>query len=468
MSEILKPLMTDETGQAIVEALTQQEMTQTRIAEINAAAVASKQEIGALTDSSKQSIETKTDEQVARIPEVTKLSEDVGQLKDDLAERKDLYDSILQIRSTDNILNPKKLINNKDIDYRTGEVIDTTSNKSVSELIEVDPSVQLRVTTGYNESLCQYDETGKKIAFTGKFNSTTPITLEENTKYVRMAIWNSTLPFMLYQSNTNKEYVEYGIYSENVRKIVKIYNSETEEEIFLKLYNALKAGNCDVYWEQGTYEFSTIFELLKTKYGWGTAYELPIGGNCRYYFNGSKLTATAISSDNNVLGNESLMGSIRRAGSYELYDAIFEATGMVYVVHDEASGSNITYTRKYHNIRMHYITDSSKRPYGMCLGGGTGLKGCVDFDGCVFITDADQTSIDGGYHGHGKEDESVFYATVRNCYFSKGFQDGALATNETAQLVFCNNSVPNTSSIPHNDKWNPIVWGNEIRNKLTT
>lgn len=84
MSEILKPLMTDETGQAIVEALTQQEMTQTRIAEINAAAVASKQEIGALTDSSKQSIETKTDEQVARIPEVTDLAADVGQLKGEI------------------------------------------------------------------------------------------------------------------------------------------------------------------------------------------------------------------------------------------------------------------------------------------------------------------------------------------------------------------------------------------------
>lgn len=85
MSEILKPLMLDETGKAIVEALTQQDMTQTRIEEINTASNTAKQEIKELTKTSKQSIETKTNEQLARIPEVTELSGDVNQLKDDVA-----------------------------------------------------------------------------------------------------------------------------------------------------------------------------------------------------------------------------------------------------------------------------------------------------------------------------------------------------------------------------------------------
>lgn len=75
MSEIIKPLFLDETGKAIVEALTQREMTKTRIAEINAAA-----------DAAKSGIETKTDEQVERITEVTALAEDVNQLKEDLVE----------------------------------------------------------------------------------------------------------------------------------------------------------------------------------------------------------------------------------------------------------------------------------------------------------------------------------------------------------------------------------------------
>lgn len=73
MSEIIKPLMLDETGKAIAEALTQQNMTQNRIAEINAAA-----------DAAKAGIQEKTDEQVARIPEVTALAEDVSQLNGDL------------------------------------------------------------------------------------------------------------------------------------------------------------------------------------------------------------------------------------------------------------------------------------------------------------------------------------------------------------------------------------------------
>lgn len=78
MSEIIKPLMLDETGKAIVEALTQREITQTRIAEINAAA-----------DAAKSGIETKTYEQVARIPEVMALAEDVTQLNKDLETLKD-------------------------------------------------------------------------------------------------------------------------------------------------------------------------------------------------------------------------------------------------------------------------------------------------------------------------------------------------------------------------------------------
>lgn len=73
MRDIIKPLMLDETGKAIVEALTQQEITQTRIAEINAAA-----------ENSKTAIKQKTDEQLAKIPEVTELAEHVSSLKGEL------------------------------------------------------------------------------------------------------------------------------------------------------------------------------------------------------------------------------------------------------------------------------------------------------------------------------------------------------------------------------------------------
>lgn len=74
MSSVTKPLMLDDTAKQIVEALTQREMTQTRIREINEAA-----------DAVGGAIEAKAEEQLARIPEVTKLQEDVEQNRSDIA-----------------------------------------------------------------------------------------------------------------------------------------------------------------------------------------------------------------------------------------------------------------------------------------------------------------------------------------------------------------------------------------------
>lgn len=379
---------------------------------------------------------------------VAKVANDVGALKENL-----------EIQNTPNMLNPDTLIKGKVIDSE-GNVVDTTQNRSTSGLIGVDVSLPLKITTAGNQVLCQYDSAGNKILRTLEFSATSPVTLESNTKYIRVCVWNSTIPStMLYQSVETLSYVPYHVYSKKIRDRIDIYTTDTEEEIYLKLYNAYLLGNCDVYWERGTYEFSTIFELLKTKYGRNTAYELPIGGNCRYFFNGATLKATAVSEDTNVLGNESLLGSWRRDGSYELHDGFLESTGMVYVVHDEASGLSEPYIRKYKNIRMKYDADTSKRPSGFCLGGGTGLNGYIEIDGCVFETNSDST-IDGGYHGHSKDVSSTFNVLVKNCYFSKAFQKGTLATNESANLVFTGSTalvIPSSGN-----KWNVTQWNNEV------
>ena len=95
MSDIIKPLMLDETGKAIVEALTQQDMTQQRISEINTAAGTAKQEIENKKTDSVSAVENKTTECInaitqkgaetlESIPEdYTTLSSDVGALKGD-------------------------------------------------------------------------------------------------------------------------------------------------------------------------------------------------------------------------------------------------------------------------------------------------------------------------------------------------------------------------------------------------
>lgn len=129
-------------------------------------------------------------------------------LKGGLGEQMSLYDGILQIKPSANLLNPEKLMNKKTIDAN-GNVADTTADTSVSEFIEVDPSIQLRVTTYLNQSLIQYDSNGSKLTGTSTFNYNTPITLESNAKYIRIKVYNNSLPFMLYQSDTVKNYEEY-------------------------------------------------------------------------------------------------------------------------------------------------------------------------------------------------------------------------------------------------------------------
>ena len=401
-----------------------------------------------------------------KVSEMTQgLPEAVNSLKEDLDDSNILYNNILQIKNTINMLNPNKLKTGKVIGSN-GEVIDGLSTRSTSELINVNPSIKLRVTTELNQSLAQYDSTGNKLAYTDTFNSLNPIDLNEDTKYIRICVWNDTLPFMLYQSDKILSYTDYKKYSENVRELVNIYASDTEEKIYLKLYDACNKGNCDVYWEYGVYEFSTIFELIKTKYGKVTAYELPIGGNCRYFFNGSTIIGTGISSDSNVINNSSIFGSWRKAQSYELHDGIFIANHLVYCVHEEASSSPIPYRTKYHNLRMFHntVTDDYDTAIGLrkCIGAGTGLHPNVEVSNCYFQTDHGK---DIGWHGHNSDDKTTSYINIHNCYFSHGISTDNLSTNETAELIFNGNSAPIIPITNHNGVkgWKVFAWNNEKR-----
>ena len=412
---------------------------------------------GATTEQAQQIEQNKTD--------IASLKEETGSLKEDLDDSNILYNNILQIKNTINMLNPNKLKTGKVIGSN-GEVIDGLSTRSTSELINVNPSIKLRVTTELYQSLAQYDSTGNKLAYTDTFNSLNPIDLNEDTKYIRICVWNDTLPFMLYQSDEILSYTDYGKYSENVRELVNIYASDTEEEIYLKLYDACGKGNCDIYWEYGVYEFSTIFELIKTKYGKVTAYELPIGGNCRYFFNGSTIIGTGINSDSNVINNSSIFGSWRKAQSYELHNGIFIANHLIYCVHEEADSSPIPYRTKYHNLSMFHntVTDDYDITIGLrkCIGAGTGLHPNVEVSNCYFQTDHGK---DIGWHGHKSDDKTTSYINIHNCYFSHGIATDNLSTNETAELIFNGNSTPIIPITNHNGVkgWKVFAWNNEKR-----
>ena len=242
-----------------------------------------------------------------------------------------------------------------------------------------------------------------------------------------------------------------------VRPVINILKADSEEQIFTKLCDAWYTQDCDVYFEYGTYNFNSIFDLMKTKYQWITAYELPIGSNCRYYFNNSTLIATYTGTDENVANNTSLMGSHRDSGSYELHDGNLVANNIVYAVHDEASGLEKEYLRKYVNMNMKYIKGDKSQYLSKCIGGGTGQNGSVIIDNCFFDSN-DYKDV--SYHGT-DNNTGTFNISITNSYFSNGVGLDTLGANENAILKYSNNS--HKVNVNNSDRWTVYSWNNETR-----
>lgn len=174
MSEIIKPLILDETGKAIVEALTQREMTKTRIAEINAAA-----------DAAKSGIETKTDEQVERITEVTALAEDVNQLKADIES---LIDKSLN------------LITELNYGYTYGsdsESIAESASNIITNLIEVETNTDYIIYSVKSDGTIPYTRiiTYKSDGSFGNTSSPTTIGVDNGDGTYTVSFTTSNLKF---------------------------------------------------------------------------------------------------------------------------------------------------------------------------------------------------------------------------------------------------------------------------------
>ena len=288
--------------------------------------------------------------------------------------------------------------------------------------------------------------------------------------YVAFEYYRGSLFSDFYVSKVNNNLNRYAYSTifkqKDVRPRIDIYVTDTEEEIFLMLCNAWYTEDCDVHFEHGNYSFDSIFGLMKSKYEWNTAYELPIGGNCRYFFNGSTLTALYTGSDSNVAGNASLLGSNRKPGNYELFDGTLIANNIIYVVHDEAGASPKAYTRKYHNLTMKYIAGDNSRYLSKCIGGGTGLFGNVEIDNCRFFSERTSSAIanmrEASYHGCTESDaESNITVTVKNCWFDNCFSIENLGANQTAECFYSGNSA---KANPSKAGWDVYAFANEVRN----
>ncbi|MBQ0167768.1 MAG: hypothetical protein KBT02_11735 [Treponema sp.] len=260
--------------------------------------------------------------------------------------------------------------------------------------------------------------------------------------------------------------------TKSVRENVYILKTDSELVIADKMFYAYNKGNCDVHWENGSYEFREVFDYIHENYDGNNHNELPIGGNCRYFFNGSTLTGYKTSTDEVVIGNSSILGSQRKGGSYELHDGKLVSYGLVYCVHDECTGSLEESRRIYKNMVMDSTPDyDTYATLSKCIGGGTGCNHVVTIYNCIFNNHSRLNRPDVSYHGHTSYNVidlvSRFSLNVFNSFFEHYISLNTLGNNEDALAAVNNCSLGSyvDNGIEVTDsRWQVQNFMNEIRN----
>lgn len=220
------------------------------------------------------------------------------------------------------------------------------------------------------------------------------------------------------------------------RPIVNINLSDSEEEIFLKLASAYITQDCDVYFETGEYTFIKIFDLMNTKYDFRTAVELPIGGNCRYFFNKSTLISKCDSTSEIVYSNQSLFGTQRIGfnSNYELHDGHLIQYDNIYAIHDEGSGEDPYYKHVYDNLIVEYIKGEHTQYLSKPLGGGGNLHADIIIKNCIFKNGKENAS-DVSWHF---PNNANYKFTITGNRFSYRFSLDSDV--EKCNILFTNNS----------------------------
>lgn len=256
------------------------------------------------------------------------------------------------------------------------------------------------------------------------------------------------------------------IEGKELRSKMFINLNDTEEEIYLKLRQAIEEKNVDVHWEKGTYVFSSIYDIMRDKYGMDRQ-ELPVGGNCRYFFNGAILKGIYPIGADFDSTSRNLMGCARTADNYELHDGFLYAEGLRYVFHDEANASPKQYRRLYHNMHFSrkWAKPNDNNALEKIIGGGTGEWGIVEFDGCTFNADSRAKQLI-TYHGMLKDSTqySRFQCVVKNCYIDGelSFYDGSgYSTNQHWDIIVCNSAYNRFGKTLVNERFHIVEFCNE-------
>lgn len=360
-------------------------------------------------------------------------------------------------------------------EYKNGVLSDAAATKTATSIVKLDknrPMFSDNTLTGH----AVFFDANKNYITTINLYAAAPIFPEsfpQTAEYVAFDYPNTSLVsdrFYVDSSHTlsgNTDKIKRMGYSATKKKVgerpvINIYLSDTEHEILFKLLDAYFTKDCDVYFEHGEYIFNNIWVDMYERYEVRNYFELPIGGNCRYFFNTATIKGKADAMNaKGYSGSICLLSCLRTSGqNYELYDGNIIGEGIVYCIHDEGSSGEEYYKHLCKNCNIVYTSNGSTSQIRKPVGGGTGLHCITSYENCTFSTDND---IDISFHGSYSSDaDADFVWFMSNCYVSKEIATGVLGSNQTAKVVIsgCSSKkFPNEGGFG----WETKMFCNEVR-----
>lgn len=316
---------------------------------------------------------------------------------------------------------------------------------------------------GYGGGVCFYDKS--KTFIKSIYNiSTEDISTETITdipgtaKYIRVCI----------KKGDDTQYVDVlelvKNFSDGNRKRIDIYKADSEIDILTKMIDASTNGNCDVYFETGDYTLQSVYIYMRDTLKWRWTMGLPIGNNCRYFLQNSRITS--LQPEETYETSRNILDTKASASDFEIYDGILINNGGTYCVHDEANTDSAAYRHLYKNIRMQYIKGDKTTGLSKCIGGGAGIDGIVYIENCIFSTDNEKSKCV-SWHGSNNTALGRMSFLIEGCYFSDGMTfDGTLKDGDYYQLKFIGNSVKTANDVPTGVNSREVYkFNNEVREK---
>ena len=409
------------------------------------------------------------------------------------------------VGKTKNLLDWSKISENKIISsdgslttnglrWTTDFIPFTAENRSIisSFLFTSSAGVKSRIERAWTHMAC-YDENKKYIDGTYSSTATPKYTAnDEKIKYIRMSyataqVGSSETDFYLmleYGTSVNSSVDDYAPYNAGyyqyylkantvsfLRKQMEINSADGITEFYNRMLKAFTDGNYDVYIKGGEYRFTNeIVEKIRADGRRG----VPIGNNCRYYFETGANLYCEYTGENkaDVCGFFSPLDSQNVGGNFEIYNLDLISKNTCYALHDEANSSDVFCKHVYKDCYIELDNTSlgtNGNAISKALGGGLGKYEEVIIENCVFKATnpsaTGSTQDDASYHSANKSTTTNVKMVVKECYFEHRFRTSGFSEyplqEPTPRIIYTSNSSGAAENIP--PSWNTYKWNNVIR-----